>query len=85
MLHIPCPWCGERDEVEFQYGGQAHVDYPTDPNALDDAEWGRYLFVRSNPRGEFAERWVHSAGCRRWFNVIRDTETNMIPTASRKW
>jgi len=23
-----------------------------------------------------AERWVHSAGCRRWFNLVRDTVTH---------
>jgi sarcosine oxidase subunit delta len=22
-----------------------------------------------------AERWYHSAGCRRWFNAVRDTAT----------
>ncbi|MBA8825913.1 heterotetrameric sarcosine oxidase delta subunit [Saccharopolyspora lacisalsi] len=76
MLLIHCPWCGARDEAEFRYGGQAHVDRPPDPNAVDDREWGEYLFVRDNPRGRFSERWVHSAGCRRWFDVVRDTATN---------
>ncbi|MGE5094790.1 MAG: sarcosine oxidase subunit delta, partial [Betaproteobacteria bacterium] len=28
MLLIPCPWCGPREEIEFSYGGQAHVAYP---------------------------------------------------------
>jgi len=78
MLLIPCPYCGERDETEFRYGGQAHVPYPSDPAALSDAEWGTYLFVRDNPKGPFAERWVHSAGCRRWFNVRRDTATHRV-------
>jgi heterotetrameric sarcosine oxidase delta subunit len=73
VLLIRCPWCGERDEVEFRYGGQAHVAHPADPEALTDAEWGAYLFVRDNPKGAFAERWVHTAGCRRWFSVVRDT------------
>ncbi len=31
------------------------------------------MFYRENPKGPFAERWMHSAGCRRWFNVLRDT------------
>ena len=26
-------------------------------------------------RGLFAERWSHAAGCRRWFNAVRDTAT----------
>ena len=34
-----------------------------------------YLFFRDNTKGLFAERWVHAAGCRRWFNAIRDTAT----------
>ncbi|MFD6175260.1 sarcosine oxidase subunit alpha family protein [Streptomyces coeruleorubidus] len=78
MLLIPCPWCGPRDEAEFHYGGQAHVPYPEDPSALSDEEWARYLFFRDNPRGPFAERWSHAAGCRRWFNAVRDTSTNEI-------
>ena len=73
---IDCPECGPRDEVEFHYGGQAHVPYPTDGGAgLDDTAWSRYLFFRDNTKGAFAERWVHSAGCRRWFNAVRDTVT----------
>ena len=73
MLLIACPWCGPRDEIEFRYGGQAHVNYPSDPDALTDVEWADYLVMRDNPRGRFAERWNHTAGCRRWFNAIRDT------------
>ncbi|PRW64302.1 sarcosine oxidase subunit delta [Actinopolyspora mortivallis] len=76
MLLIRCPWCGDRDEVEFRYGGQADVDYPADPERLDDTAWGNYLFVRANPLGTLTERWVHAAGCRRWFSVVRDTATN---------
>ena len=78
MLLIACPWCGPRDETEFHYGGQAHVAYPADPNAVDDDAWAAYLFMRDNPRGPFGERWSHSLGCRRWFNVLRDTATHQI-------
>ena len=49
MLLIPCPWCGPRDETEFHYGGQAHVAYPEDPDALDNAAWAEYMFMRDNP------------------------------------
>jgi heterotetrameric sarcosine oxidase delta subunit len=83
MLLIPCPWCGPRDETEFRCGGQAHVPYPADPDALGDAAWGAYLFVRDNPKGPFAERWVHQAGCRRWFNVVRDTATHRVLASYR--
>ncbi len=78
MLLIPCPWCGPRDETEFRYGGQAGIGVPVDPEALDDAAWGEYLFVRENPKGPFDERWYHAAGCRRWFDVRRDTLTNEL-------
>ena len=30
-----------------------------------------------------AERWVHTAGCRRWFNVVRDTVTDRIDAVYR--
>ncbi|MBY8338584.1 sarcosine oxidase subunit delta family protein [Streptomyces spinosirectus] len=83
MLLIPCPWCGPRDESEYHYGGQAHIPYPDDPSALTDEEWARYLFFRDNPKGPFAERWNHTAGCRRWFNAVRDTSTNEILTVYR--
>ena len=78
MLRIRCPWCGLREEVEFRYGGQAHIAFPADPEALSDAAWGEWLFHRDNPKGAFRERWVHSAGCRRWFNARRDTVTHEI-------
>lgn len=73
MQLIPCPWCGPREETEFHYGGQAHVEHPADPRALDDEQWAQYVFFRDNPKGPFAERWAHTAGCRRWFNAVRDT------------
>ena len=83
MLQIRCPWCGPREEIEFHYGGQAHVAYPENPDDLDDAAWAEYLFFRDNPKGLFAERWVHAAGCRRWFNAVRDTVTSEIRAVYR--
>jgi heterotetrameric sarcosine oxidase delta subunit len=75
MLLIRCPWCGPRDEVEFRYGGQAGIATPADVDAVADDAWAEYLYMRDNPKGPFAERWCHAAGCRRWFNAIRDTGT----------
>ena len=77
MLLIPCPWCGERDEVEFRYGGEAHISR-ANPDDVDDAAWADYLYMRANPKGIFAERWVHTQGCRRWFELTRDTVTHEI-------
>ena len=78
MLLIPCPWCGPREEGEFTYGGEAHITRPQDPDALTDAQWADYLFMRKNPRGPHREQWSHSGGCRRWFNVERDTASYEI-------
>jgi sarcosine oxidase, subunit delta len=75
VLLLECPWCGPRDEVEFRYGGQAGIAYPADPDALSDDEWADFLFMRDNPKGWWTERWVHIAGCRRWFNAERNTAT----------
>lgn len=83
MLLIPCPWCGERDESEFHCGGQSHIARPANAETLSDAEWADYLYMRDNPKGLFFERWVHSSGCRRWFNVARDTVTHEIRAVYR--
>ena len=83
MLLIECPWCGPRGEDEFSFGGEAHIARPAVPAAESDAEWADYLFMRTNRRGLHFERWVHAHGCRRWFNVARDTVTHEIAAVYR--
>jgi heterotetrameric sarcosine oxidase delta subunit len=78
VLLIPCPFCGPRDESEFKYGAESGVAMPAGPAAQDDAAWGEWVFVRSNPKGPLDERWYHSHGCRRWFTLRRDTSTDEI-------
>jgi len=78
MFLIECPWCGPRDETEFAYGGEAMISRPRNPAKLSDEEWADYLFMRTNPKGPHRERWMHAHGCRRWFNVERDTVTHVI-------
>jgi sarcosine oxidase subunit delta len=73
MLLIPCPWCGERPELEFSYGGQASLVRPAEPAALSDDEWGAFLYQRKNSRGMHGERWRHVHGCGRFFNTWRHT------------
>ncbi|HLH50758.1 MAG TPA: sarcosine oxidase subunit delta [Roseiarcus sp.] len=73
MLLIDCPYCGPRPEVEFRCGGEAHIARPAQPGDLDDKAWAEFLFIRSNPKGVHAERWIHQHGCQRWFNALRDT------------
>ena len=78
MFLVRCPNCGERDLSEFAYGGEAHIARPVRSEAMSDAEWGDYVFLRNNPKGVLAERWNHQAGCRRWFNAVRNTATDEI-------
>jgi len=73
MLLIACPYCGERPEVEFSYGGQAHLTRPRVPSELTDEQWADYLYRRDNIKGVQAERWRHLHGCGRFFNALRDT------------
>jgi sarcosine oxidase, subunit delta len=76
MLRIPCPWCGERDEVEFRSGGESQITRPS--YGADDSTWARYLFYRNNAKGVQFERWCHEFGCGQWLNVTRDTVTHEI-------
>ena len=76
MLLIVCPYCGKRPELEFTYGGQAHLVRPARPSELDDQAWAEFLYMRSNTKGVYAERWRHARGCGRFFNALRDTTTD---------
>ncbi|WP_419758271.1 sarcosine oxidase subunit delta [Acidisoma sp.] len=80
MLLIPCPFCGPRPELEFRYGGQAHIARPENPAALTDEAWAEFLYLRDNTKGVHAERWRHIHGCARFFNMLRDTTTDRIVT-----
>ncbi len=82
MQQIDCPWCGVRDEQEFSCGGEL-VSRPRDPANASDAEWTDYLYFRQNIKGLHTEVWRHTAGCRMWFLVDRDTVNHSI-TAIRK-
>ena len=81
MLLIPCPWCGERPQTDFTYGGDGTVVRPAE--GAPRADWAGFVFTRDNPMGPHLELWHHSAGCRRWLLVERDTLTHDI-TGSRK-
>lgn len=76
MLLIDCPYCGARAEIEFTYGGEAHIVRPG-PEA-SQAEWDAFLYLRDNTKGVLAERWRHAHGCGRFFNALRDTRTDQF-------
>lgn len=76
MLRIPCPWCGERDEIEFRYKGDAS---PVRPSADAPPEaFVAFAFERDNPHGWHLEWWLHAGGCRRLLSVARHTVTHEI-------
>jgi heterotetrameric sarcosine oxidase delta subunit len=77
MLRIACPYCGERDHVEFVYGGDANQRMPDLAQAETDP-WVEFVFFRDNPRGAHSEYWQHQHGCRQWLRVVRDTVTHRI-------
>jgi heterotetrameric sarcosine oxidase delta subunit len=82
MLLIKCPWCGERDHAEFTYGGDAT---PTRTRPAPDAPiqaWHEYVYIRDNPRGRHIELWQHTASCRRFVEVVRNTLTHEIESTA---
>ncbi|MEM8987794.1 MAG: sarcosine oxidase subunit delta [Pseudomonadota bacterium] len=76
MHQIPCPWCGVRDETEFQYQGDATVRRPA-AEASEEA-YANYVYFRENPKGVHIEYWRHTGGCRRLLVVERDTVSHDI-------
>jgi heterotetrameric sarcosine oxidase delta subunit len=76
MIQLPCPWCGYRNVSEFGYLGEL-LERP-DPATTTPEEWRSYLYLRSNPAGRLEEGWYHRAGCRRYFEAVRDTTDNMV-------
>jgi len=80
MLLIPCPYCGERPEIEFTHGGEAHLVRPAPPSAVDAQTWTQFLYMRTNTKGRYTERWRHARGCGKFFNAVRDTTTDHFIT-----
>jgi heterotetrameric sarcosine oxidase delta subunit len=76
MHQIDCPWCGTRDQAEFQYQGDATVKRP-EPDASTD-DFFEYVYLRDNPKGWHTEWWHHIGGCRQWVKVVRHTVTHEI-------
>jgi len=76
MLRIPCPFCGERDEAEFRFRGDAGAVRPGLADGLD--AYNTFVYQRSNPLGWHTEWWLHTAGCRQLLKVERHTLTHQI-------
>jgi len=76
MLRIPCPWCGERDETEFRYRGDANRVRPGADAGLE--AFNAYVYERDNPLGWHLEWWLHAGGCRRLLKLRRHTLSHEI-------
>ena len=76
MLRIPCPWCGERDEAEFRFRGDATAVRPGPEAGLED--YHGYVYQRANPLGWHTEWWLHVGGCRQLLKVERHTLSHQI-------
>ena len=80
MIRINCPWCGERNMVEFTYGGDAINEHPGLSEDISEAQYLDYVYLRDNPCGPYPEYWHHVNGCRQWIKVLRDTLTHEVIT-----
>ncbi|HUI60480.1 MAG TPA: sarcosine oxidase subunit delta [Steroidobacteraceae bacterium] len=77
-MRIQCPYCGERDLSEFAYLGDAHFERPDPAAAEAPRQFFEAVYLRDNPAGPHVELWYHSAGCRSWLRVARDTLTHEL-------
>ena len=76
MIRIPCPFCGPRNSTEFAHVGEAGGR--PDVTTVTRQEWRAYLYVHDNPLGWVRETWFHRAGCRRYLEAERHTDTNEV-------
>ena len=80
-MRIDCPYCGPRPELEFAYGGQAHVARPADPSKASDQDWLEFLYLRENTRGLTAgSRMTYSNAANLALNqtLVRSINTSLI-------
>ena len=78
MNLFPCPFCGERDEHEFHYGGELGNHRPVPAAEISAARWSAYLYERDNLKGIKREIWVHDGGCGTFFAMERDTVSHAV-------
>ena len=77
MQRFPCPFCGLRDETEFQFAAEAGKRRPEPAPEVSDLEWADYLYMNEAPRGPAQEVWVHLT-CGEFFLMTRDTVTREV-------
>jgi heterotetrameric sarcosine oxidase delta subunit len=72
---LECPNCGVREVTDFAYGGEVSSRPAERPSRRD---LNAYNYFRRNVAGPQREWWFHRSGCRSWFIVERDTQTNEV-------
>ena len=76
MLRLNCPYCGLCDETEFSYHGEANLHRPA--GEAGQEAFYEFVYLRKNPRGDHEELWQHTAGCRAFLKVRRNTQTHEV-------
>ena len=69
---IPCPWCGT-GHTGIHLWRRCHGAPPADRRWPRTTHGIDYLYLRNNPAARTVELWHHTAGCRQWLKVARDT------------
>lgn len=77
-MRLPCPHCGERDQGEFVYRGDANVVRPDAATPGARRAFFEFVHLRDNPAGWHKEHWYHEGGCRSWIVVERNTLTHEV-------
>jgi sarcosine oxidase, subunit delta len=77
MQLFPCPFCGDRDESEFLFLGEAGKVRPSGGRDVSDADWEAYLHLRSPKAGREAGIWRHMP-CGEVFLMERDTLSHAV-------
>jgi sarcosine oxidase subunit delta len=50
MLNIKCPYCGERAQKEFAYGGDGTIKRPELNKSVTDKEWDAFVYERKKSK-----------------------------------
>ena len=72
---MTCPINGTRPISEFICGGE--VRPMPEPQSVDDATWGAYVFNRNGVPGIQQEWWCHTPS-NTWFIAERNTLTDEV-------
>lgn len=75
MKLLTCPINGSRPIQEFTYGGAVR-DMPA-PDAVNDEQWGDYVFHRNGYPEVKREWWYHTASGV-WFIAERDVVNDVF-------